>query len=80
MIPVFTAAGLRVVAPDLIGFGRSDKPVRVEDHSFDFHRSMLLRFVERLDLRTSCSSARTGAACSASRCRTTCPAASRGCW
>ena len=26
MIPVFTAAGLRVVAPDLIGFGRSDKP------------------------------------------------------
>jgi pimeloyl-ACP methyl ester carboxylesterase len=50
MLPVFTAAGLRVVAPDLIGFGRSDKPVRVEDHSFDFHRSMLMRFVERLDL------------------------------
>jgi pimeloyl-ACP methyl ester carboxylesterase len=50
MIPVFTRAGLRVVAPDLIGFGRSDKPVRVEDHSFDFHRSMLMRFVERLDL------------------------------
>ncbi len=51
MIPVFTAAGLRVVAPDLIGFGRSDKPADVAEHSFDFHRGMLLDFVERLDLR-----------------------------
>ena len=51
MIPVFTAAGLRVVAPDLIGFGRSDKPVDESAHSFDFHRSMLLDFVDRLDLK-----------------------------
>ena len=51
MIPVFSAAGLRVVAPDLIGFGRSDKPARDEDHSFDFHRGMLLDLVERLDLK-----------------------------
>jgi len=51
MIPVFTAAGLRVVAPDLIGFGRSDKPERESAHSFDFHRGMLLEFVERLDLK-----------------------------
>jgi haloalkane dehalogenase len=51
MIPVFTAAGLRVVAPDLIGFGRSDKPVDEAAHSFAFHRDMLLAFVERLDLR-----------------------------
>jgi haloalkane dehalogenase len=51
MIPVFTAAGLRVVAPDLIGFGRSDKPAKAEAHSFDFHRSMLLDFIERLDLK-----------------------------
>jgi haloalkane dehalogenase len=50
MIPVFTAAGLRVVAPDLIGFGRSDKPAEEAAHSFDFHRDMLLAFVERLDL------------------------------
>jgi pimeloyl-ACP methyl ester carboxylesterase len=51
MIPVFTAAGLRVVAPDLIGFGSSDKPADEAAHSFDFHRDMLLAFVERLDLR-----------------------------
>ena len=51
MIPVFTAAGLRVVVPDLIGFGRSDKPVDESAHSFDFHRSMLLSFIEKLDLK-----------------------------
>ena len=51
MIPVFTGAGLRVVAPDLIGFGRSDKPADEAAHGFDFHRGMLLDFVERMDLR-----------------------------
>ena len=50
MIPVFTGAGLRVVAPDLIGFGRSDKPAEASWHSFDQHREILLAFVERLDL------------------------------
>jgi pimeloyl-ACP methyl ester carboxylesterase len=50
MIPVFTAAGLRVLAPDLIGFGRSDKPAEQSFHSFDFHRTMLMRFIERLKL------------------------------
>ena len=51
MIPVFTAAGLRVVAPDLIGFGRSDKPADESWHTFDRHRTELLEFVKRLDLR-----------------------------
>ncbi len=51
MIPVFRAAGLRVVVPDLIGFGRSDKPTDEAAHSFEFHRDMLLAFVEHLDLR-----------------------------
>jgi pimeloyl-ACP methyl ester carboxylesterase len=51
MIPVFTAAGLRVVAPDLIGFGRSDKPADEAAHSFAFHRGVLLDFVERLGLQ-----------------------------
>jgi haloalkane dehalogenase len=50
MIPVFTAAGLRVVAPDLIGFGRSDKPGDVAAHSFEYHRDMLVAFIEALDL------------------------------
>ena len=38
MLPVFTAAGLRVVVPDLIGFGRSDKPEDEAWHQFDTHR------------------------------------------
>lgn len=50
MLPVFTAAGHRVVVPDLYGFGRSDKPVDDAVYTFDFHRDSLLRFVERLDL------------------------------
>ncbi len=50
MIPVFTAAGHRVIAPDLAGFGRSDKPVDEAIYSFDFHRNMLLEFVRHLDL------------------------------
>ncbi len=51
MLPVFSAAGGRVVAPDLFGFGRSDKPVNDADYTFDFHRDTLLRLIERLDLR-----------------------------
>ena len=51
MIPVFTAAGIRVVAPDLIGFGRSDKPADGAWHQFDVHRQSLLNFVEALDLQ-----------------------------
>ncbi len=51
MIPVFLQAGLRVVVPDLIGFGRSDKPADEAAHTFDLHRGMLLGFVEQLDLR-----------------------------
>jgi tRNA(adenine34) deaminase len=51
MIPVFLGAGHRVVAPDLIGFGKSDKPKKDGAHSFTWHRQVLLEFVERLDLR-----------------------------
>ena len=51
MIPVFLAAGHRVVAPDLLGFGKSDKPKKDGAHSFGWHRQVLLEFVERLDLR-----------------------------
>lgn len=51
MIPVLLAAGHRVVAPDLFGFGRSDKPVEEATYTFSFHRETLVRFIERLDLR-----------------------------
>ena len=50
MIPVFLAAGGRVVAPDFFGFGRSDKPVADATYTWDFHRDTLLRIVERLEL------------------------------
>jgi pimeloyl-ACP methyl ester carboxylesterase len=51
MAPVFLASGARVVAPDLFGFGRSDKPIDDAVYTTDFHRNYLIRFVERLDLR-----------------------------
>ena len=51
MIPVFAAAGLRVVAPDWFGFGRSDKPEDDAWYTFERHRDSMLRFVEQLDLR-----------------------------
>lgn len=51
MIPVFLESGARVIAPDLLGFGRSDKPVSQDDYSFHFHRNYLIALIERLDLR-----------------------------
>ena len=51
MIPVFTGAGHRVVAPDFFGFGRSDKPLDEAVYTFDFHRRTLISFIERLDLK-----------------------------
>ncbi|PNY79540.1 haloalkane dehalogenase [Deinococcus koreensis] len=51
MIPVFVEAGMRVIAPDLFGFGRSDKPAEDSAYSFDFHRRTLLALVRRLELR-----------------------------
>ncbi|GAM64184.1 haloalkane dehalogenase-like protein [Vibrio ishigakensis] len=51
MIPVFAGTGARVVAPDLIGFGKSDKPVSEDTHTFEFHRNYLLALVEHLDLQ-----------------------------
>lgn len=51
MIPVFTAAGLRVVAPDFFGFGRSDKPADDGWYGFERHRDTVLRLIESLDLK-----------------------------
>jgi pimeloyl-ACP methyl ester carboxylesterase len=51
MVPIFVQRGHRVVAPDLIGFGKSDKFAEKKDYSFEGHRKMLLEFVERLDLQ-----------------------------
>ena len=51
MIKVFEKNEHRVIAPDLIGFGRSDKPVDEKIYTFDFHRNMILHFIEKLDLK-----------------------------
>lgn len=51
MIPVFTAAGHRVIAPDFAGFGRSDKPSDEAVYTFTFHRRIMLDLIEALDLR-----------------------------
>lgn len=50
MLPVFVAAGDRVIAPDLLGFGRSDKPIDESVYTFSFHRNMLLELIDRLKL------------------------------
>jgi haloalkane dehalogenase len=51
MIPVIVAAGFRAVAPDLVGFGRSDKPAAREDYSYQRHVDWVRAVVEALDLR-----------------------------
>lgn len=51
MIPVFVQAGGRVIAPDWLGFGKSDKPVDDNVYSFHFHRNYMLALIERLDLQ-----------------------------
>lgn len=50
MIPPAVAAGYRVVAPDLIGFGKSAKPVRIDAYSYQQHMDWLTAFVTALDL------------------------------
>jgi len=50
-IPVLADAGLRVVVPDLVGFGRSDKPASQSDYTYDSHVRWLAEFVTALGLR-----------------------------
>jgi haloalkane dehalogenase len=50
MIPPLAAVA-RVVAPDYFGFGRSDKPTRLEEYSYDFHYASIERLANDLDLR-----------------------------
>lgn len=51
MIPVLAAAGLRVLAPDLIGFGKSDKPVQLADYRFLQHVAWIEEFIDVLGLQ-----------------------------
>ena len=52
MIPPLARVG-RVVAPDYFGFGRSDKPTRIGDYSYDFHYRSIERLADELDLRAT---------------------------
>ena len=49
MIPVITRAGLRAVAPDLVGFGRSDKPSMRTDYTYQRHVDWMTAFIEAID-------------------------------
>lgn len=51
MIPGINAAGHRCVAPDLIGFGKSDKPTRKSDYKYRGHLDWLCTFIEQLGLK-----------------------------
>jgi haloalkane dehalogenase len=52
VMPVLAEAGFRAIAPDLIGFGRSDKPAAIGDHSYARHVEWVRAFAfDRLDLR-----------------------------
>lgn len=51
MIGVFAAAGHRVIAPDLVGFGRSDKPADPDAYSYQAHVDWMRAFLFALDLR-----------------------------
>ncbi len=51
MIPLVAAAGSRVIAPDLIGFGKSDKPSKLNDYSYANHMAWMTSLIIQLDLR-----------------------------
>ena len=51
MIPILVDAGYRVYAPDLVGFGRSDKPASMEDYSYSGHVDWMEQWLTGLDLR-----------------------------
>lgn len=51
MIPILVGAGVRVVAPDLVGFGRSDKPAARGDYTYQRHVDWMTALLETLDLR-----------------------------
>ena len=51
MIPIFLGAGYRAVAPDLIGFGRSDKPAHRSDYTYNRHVEWMTAWLKQVDLK-----------------------------
>ena len=50
MIPVLVDAGYRVIAPDMVGFGKSDKYISVEDYTHQMHVDKMTQLIVELDL------------------------------
>jgi haloalkane dehalogenase len=50
MIPIITKAGYRAIAPDLLGFGRSDKPAERSDYTYQRHEDWAQAWLEQLGL------------------------------
>ena len=51
IIPTLTAAGYRVIAPDMVGFGKSDKYISIDDYSHQMHVDKMVQLVRELDLK-----------------------------
>ena len=51
MIPIFVQAGYRTVAPDLVGFGRSDKPADRKDYTYQRHVDWMQNWLDQMDLK-----------------------------
>jgi len=51
MIPIVTDAGFRVIAPDLVGFGRSDKPAERADYTYERHVAWMQAWLDRVDIQ-----------------------------
>ncbi len=50
MVPIVSESGYRVIVPDLVGFGKSDKPIDQEDYTYEKHVGWISSFIESLDL------------------------------
>ncbi len=53
MIPPLADAGYRVIAPDLVGFGKSDKPLKPSDHNYQMHIDLMTEFARAIDLQSA---------------------------
>jgi len=53
MIPPLVAEGYRVVAPDLVGFGKSDKPLKQDDHNYQMHVDLMTSFVREIGVENA---------------------------
>ena len=51
MVPIVSESGHRVIVPDLVGFGKSDKPINQEDYTYEKHVGWISSFIESLDLK-----------------------------